>query len=151
MGISISGLTSSSRVIQNGVSVRFLMFNLILFFASAAAFSQDSVARSASDTLYIKEIIVQGNERTHADIIKYYLKIDTGMVFDTILLSDAKKRLNSTELFSKVDIISLAKSDGVHVYVILVEGFPYNVYDIGGILPLQISSKRVLVAASFRS
>jgi len=105
---------------------------ICLFVLFACVFSQSSQPRTINDTIYIKEVVIQGNKRTDTDIVKHYLKIDTGMVFDSSLVTAAKKRLKSTDLFSKIDIITLIKPDGIHVYVILIEGLHYNVYDIGG-------------------
>jgi outer membrane protein assembly factor BamA len=54
------------------------------------------------------------------------------MVFDSLLIVKAKKRLESTDLFLKVDIVALTKNDGVHIYVILIEGLFFTINDIGG-------------------
>jgi len=105
---------------------------------SLVAFTQDTLTTPASsDSLVIREIIIQGNKRTDTSIVKHFLQIDTGTIYDSAKVAEARERLKyldriTTDIFSKVDIIKLVKSDGVHLYVILVEGLPYNVYDIGG-------------------
>jgi outer membrane protein assembly factor BamA len=96
------------------------------------AFGQDTTAITPGDSLTIREIVIQGNKRTDTSIVKYFLRIDTGTVYDSIKIAAARERLKSTDIFSKADIIKLVKGDGVHLYVILVEGLAYNLYDIGG-------------------
>ena len=57
--------------------------------------------------------------------------IDTGEIYDSAKAVWAKQRLLLTNLFSKVDILPLAKDDGIHVYIVLQEVF-YFIPDIGG-------------------
>ncbi len=85
-----------------------------------------------SSTTFIKEIQILGNKKTSLKIVNYYLQLDTGMVFDSTLIAQAKTRLKSTDLFLKVDIISLLKNDGAHLYVVLIEGVYFTINDIGG-------------------
>ncbi|HMA64530.1 MAG: POTRA domain-containing protein [Fibrobacterota bacterium] len=112
--------------------MRTLATCLFLLCMSLQAFTQDTSAITPGDSLTIREIVIQGNKRTDTSIVKHFLKIDTGIVFDSVKIAAARERLKSTDIFSKVDIIKLIKGDGVHLYVILVEGLAYNLYDIGG-------------------
>jgi outer membrane protein assembly factor BamA len=83
-------------------------------------------------SITIKSITVQGNKKTHIDAIKYYLQLDTGMVYDSAAVKNAKRRLLITDLFIKVDILTLYKEDGAHLYVILFEGFFVELTEAGG-------------------
>ncbi|NLD91351.1 MAG: BamA/TamA family outer membrane protein [Fibrobacter sp.] len=112
--------------------MRTLAICLFLLCMSLQAFTQSSSAAISGDTFTIREIVIQGNKRTDTSIVKYFLNIDTGMVYDSTKVAAARERLKNTDIFSKVDIIKLVKDDGVHLYVILIEGFAYNLYDIGG-------------------
>lgn len=112
--------------------MHYYRFFLCLLFSVTCIFSQAVQSSPQKDTAIIKEVIIKGNNRTDTDVVKLFLKIDTGMVCDSALIADAKKRLKSTDLFSKFEIIPLPKPDGIHVYVILVERPPFNIYDLGG-------------------
>ena len=65
----------------------------------------------------IVEINYCGNRVTNPRVLRLYLGIDTGMVYDSALIVAGKKRLMDTYLFSKVEVLRLQKSDGVHVWV----------------------------------
>lgn len=71
----------------------------------------------------IVSIAINGNRTTSEKILKMFLQIDTGMVFDSAKVASAKQRLLATNLFSKVDIVSLVTDDGVRLYVIVQELF----------------------------
>ena len=108
-----------------------IVFSLTILFLTSQTSSQNRLD-SVQQNIYIKEIQVQGNKRTSIEVVNHFLQLDTGMVFDSLLIEKAKKRLKSTDLFLKVDIITLIKNDGLYIYVILIEGLFFNVNDIGG-------------------
>ena len=55
-------------------------------------------------------------------------------MYDTTKIACAKQKLRLTNLYSKVDILALPLSDGVHLYVVLREVFYLNPDGIGGSL-----------------
>lgn len=117
------------RLIDSRTCIIVFSFTMLLFpFLTVCQNTSDSVQHP----LYIKEVLVQGNKKTCLEVVNHFLQIDTGMVFDSLLIVKAKERLKSTDLFLKVDIVTLTKNDGVHVYVILIEGLFFTVNDIGG-------------------
>jgi outer membrane protein assembly factor BamA len=71
----------------------------------------------------IVEINYCGNHVTNPRVLRLYLGIDTGMVYDSALIVAGKKRLMDTYLFSKVEVLRLQKSDGVHVWIVVTEFF----------------------------
>ena len=78
--------------------------------------------------LPIRHLYIAGNKVTKADVIKMFLKIDTGMVYDSIALKAAKERLEATNLFIKVALLPIKKTSGIDLYVVVKEpiylGFP---------------------------
>ena len=110
-------------------NVNFLLIVQLLsapaFFVTAQEVPQTEQSR------VIKQIHIHGNSHTRLEIIKLYLNIDTGMVYDSLQLIKGKKELESTDLFSKVDIFPFYKKEGVHIYVILAEK-PYLLPGLSG-------------------
>ncbi|MBN2035767.1 MAG: BamA/TamA family outer membrane protein, partial [Chitinispirillaceae bacterium] len=58
---------------------------------------------------------------TRESTIRCYLRIDTGMAYDSGAVRAAKQRIMRTGLFSKTDIISVVKEYGCDLYVIVKE------------------------------
>jgi outer membrane protein assembly factor BamA len=58
---------------------------------------------------------------TRESTIRSYLRIDTGMVYDSNSIRMAKKRILRMGLFSKTDILSIVKEYGCDLYVIVKE------------------------------
>jgi outer membrane protein assembly factor BamA len=81
----------------------------------------DSLNKVSAGPLIIKHLFFAGNKVTKADIIAIYLKIDTGSVYDSSELKAAKARLMATNLFIKATILTVRKSDGIDLYVIVQE------------------------------
>jgi outer membrane protein assembly factor BamA len=108
-----------------------VVFTFIILLFSFPTLCQN-ISDSGRQSLIIKEVVIQGNKKTCLEVVNHFLQIDTGMVYDSILIVKAKERLKSADLFLKVDIVTLTKRDGVHVYVILIEGLFFTVNDIGG-------------------
>ena len=103
---------------------------LFLFFSNTHnVFCNNLLETKESDTSTeytnnkIAVINIVGNRITSPEIIKSYLGIDTGVQFDSVRINEGKKTLLSTELFSKIDILHIQKSDGVHLYIIIKELF----------------------------
>ncbi len=71
----------------------------------------------------IVEINYCGNRVTNPRMLRLYLGIDTGMVYDSVLIAAGKKRLMDTYLFSKVEVLRLQNADGVHVWILVTEFF----------------------------
>jgi len=107
----------------------FIIATILCCFVNA----QDSLTK---DTAYVpsKKIIkiyFNGNRVSHENILKMYLGIDTGMIYDSALVASGKHRLMSTNLFSKVDVLPLQKYNGIVLYVVVSELF-YLLPDGGG-------------------
>jgi outer membrane protein assembly factor BamA len=87
---------------------------------------QTAIAGSSSVILSpqgrrIAHIYFNGNHITKERVITLYLRLDTGMVYDSVKIIEAKKRLYRTLLFSKVEILSIAKEYGCDLYVVVSE------------------------------
>jgi outer membrane protein assembly factor BamA len=113
------------------LSVKYLIFIISLLFVPHLSIAQDST-HAGSVTKIIRQINIYGNHQTKSFVILSRLLIDTGTVFDSTKLQDAKERLKSTGLFTRVDIFPMEKKDGVYLYVIVYERFYFSLYDAGG-------------------
>lgn len=89
-------------------------------------------AHSESIPKIIRQINIYGNHQTRSSVILSRLLIDTGTVFDSTKLEDARDRLKSTGLFTRVDLFPMDKKDGIYLFIIVYEKFYYSLYDAGG-------------------
>jgi len=101
---------------------------LSLSLAPAPSSAQDS---SETPVQKIVQLIIHGNRVTKTELIKEYLGLDTGMVYDSLKLLKGEKALESTNLFFKVDVFSLIKSGNRTVYIMLSEK-PYLLPGLSG-------------------
>jgi outer membrane protein assembly factor BamA len=69
----------------------------------------------------IAHIYFDGNRVTKESTIRPYLRIDTGMVYDSNSIRMAKKRLLRMGLFSKAEILPVIKEYGCDLYVKVFE------------------------------
>jgi outer membrane protein assembly factor BamA len=107
--------------------------NLLILFLAALApvfltVNADTLAPPRADSALVPsqkivEINYCGNHVTKPIMLRIYLGIDTGEVYDSALIAAGKKRLMDTYLFSKVEVLRLQKLDGVHVFVLVTEFF----------------------------
>jgi outer membrane protein assembly factor BamA len=91
--------------------------------------------RAAVPSKRIVSLSFNGNRTTHEKVLRMFLRpigIDTGEIFDSAKAVLAKEKLLLTNLYSTVDIIPLAKDDGVHVHVMLKEVFSIIPDGVGG-------------------
>lgn len=105
---------------------------LLLFVFYATVNSKNYIDSINKKPVYIKDITIEGNKKTRIEVVNYFLQIDIGMIFDSSAVKKAKQRLLSSDLFLKVEILTLFKTDGAYLYVILNEGLFFNINDIGG-------------------
>lgn len=86
----------------------------------------------------IAAITLAGNYRTRGEIVRLYLGLEPGMVYDSTVAETAKQRLEKTGLFHKVALLTVEKADGIHVFVVLTEKTYLSLTDISG----EIHSRR---------
>jgi len=99
------------------ISVGFL---IALFLQLCIA--QDSISHQPlPKELKITKINIFGNKTTKSKAIKLFMGIDTATVFDSLKLRIGEKKLEETNLFSKVDVFALKKEEGVEIFVIVEE------------------------------
>jgi len=94
---------------------------MILTIGTFAGTGDSLPADTSATPLRIAHIYLNGNRITKPYVVKAFLQIDTGNMYDSTQVDNAKKRLKATGLFSKVDIIHLHKTYGTDLYVILSE------------------------------
>lgn len=83
------------------------------------------------DKMFVNAVHIYGNRRTREKTIRMYLSINEGDAIDSTRIKIAKRRLERTRLFSKVNLFTMKKNDGVHLYVVVTEHF-YLLPDGGG-------------------
>lgn len=81
--------------------------------------------------MLVNAVHIYGNRRTREKTIRMYLSINEGDAIDSTRIKIAKRRLERTRLFSKVNLFTMKKNDGVHLYVVVTEHF-YLLPDGGG-------------------
>ncbi|MCU0608876.1 MAG: BamA/TamA family outer membrane protein [Chitinispirillaceae bacterium] len=69
----------------------------------------------------IVNIRFNGNRVTKEPVVRHFLGIDTGMVFDSVKIGEAKRRLEATGLFMRVALVPVVRNDSVDLYVIVKE------------------------------
>lgn len=128
--------------------VHLLLFTSLFFlFISTPLLAQDTIQRvdsivvvdstspldsaNRTDSTVVADIHIYGNKVTKENTIRMYLRINKGDMLDSLKIASAKKRLLRTKLFSKVNLFSMNKKDGKHLYVVVTEHF-YLIPDAGG-------------------
>lgn len=120
-----------NRLIRSPHPKVMYLFLLVAVFLinSTSTFAQDTLQRA--DSTVIVDIHIYGNKVTKENIIRMYLRIQNGDTLDSLNFATAKKRLLRSKLFSKVNLFTMKKKDGVHLYVVVTEHF-YIIPDAGG-------------------
>ena len=90
-----------------------------------------SSAQECPHNAPIKQIIIHGNKVTKTELIKAFFAIDTGMAYDSVMLARGEKAIESTNLFTKVDVFSICRSGGKVVYIMITEK-PYLLPGLSG-------------------
>src|SRR5271157_5111167 len=119
---------------MNNISAKILVLCLAMLPCAFFSVNADMLAPPAPDDSLlvdstppypqkIVEINYCGNRVTNPRMLRIYLGIDTGMVYDSVLIAAGKKRLMDTYLFSKVEVLRLQNPDGVHVWILVTEFF----------------------------
>lgn len=80
----------------------------------------------------LRWIYIYGNRRTKDEIIRAYLDLDSGAVVDSALIAAAKKRVESTGLFAKVEIFPVRMPEATDLRVIVIEELYFSITDVGG-------------------
>ena len=99
------------------------IFGLMVIFSSSA--------QECPHNAPIKQIIIHGNKVTKTELIKAFFAIDTGMAYDSVMLARGEKAIESTNLFTKVDVFSICRSGGKVVYIMITEK-PYLLPGLSG-------------------
>jgi outer membrane protein assembly factor BamA len=80
----------------------------------------------------ISTIIISGNRVTKNQTVLYIAELATGMRYDSLKIATARANLKKTNLFYKVDILTLRGGDGYRIYIIVLEKFYLLPSDLGG-------------------
>lgn len=101
-----------------------IFFIAVTIFCQSIFPSQDTVVGPESaKILRIAHIYYSGNNTSKSKIIQMALDLDTGMIYDSAQIEQARKRLEYFDMFSKISIVPDIKSDGVDLFVSLKEPF----------------------------
>lgn len=107
----------------------FFLAGIVIFFVNTQVTAQDTPQHP--DSMTVSGIHVYGNKVTKENTIRMYMRIHCGDTLDSLKIATAKKRLLRTKLFSKVNIFTMKKNDGMHLYVVVTEHF-FIIPDAGG-------------------
>ena len=108
----------------------FFIFLLAISSFVTFAAASDSLPDTPETKLCIAHLYYNGNHVTKAHIIQMISGLDTGMIFDSLLVKRAKQRLEATELFLKVAILSLRKNNGMDIYIVVKEPYYFGINDL---------------------
>lgn len=100
-----------------------LWLPMVLLLISCAGAAPDALSHTppSPQGKQIAHIYFNGNHVTKESTLRCFLRLDTGMVYDSIVAHDAKKRLMRTGLFSKVNILTVVKKHGCDLYLVVHE------------------------------
>jgi outer membrane protein assembly factor BamA len=103
--------------------IRPLWLPMVLLLVSCAGAAPDSLSSPSLSPQgkRIAHIFFNGNHVTKESTLRCFLRIDTGMVYDSIHAQNAKRRLMRTGLFSKVNILTIVKKQGCDLYLVVQE------------------------------
>ncbi len=125
---------NNNKIFKRLISVPHLTILLLftaLFLPSIPSLVHGENRLESDDKMPINAIHIYGNRRTREKTIRMYLSINEGDTIDSTRIKIAKRRLERTRLFSKVNLFTMKKNDGVHLYIVVTEHF-YLIPDGGG-------------------
>ncbi len=103
-------------------TVKKIAFSFLIVLSFQLCFAKDSTtAQPHPKELKIFKINIFGNKTTKTKAIQMLMGLDTATVFDSLKLRLGEKKLEETNLFSKVDVFTLKKEQGVEVFIIVEE------------------------------
>jgi outer membrane protein assembly factor BamA len=104
-----------------------------------------SAAQRESPSTIITKVSIVGAIKTKKEVVAKILSIDSGMVYDSLAVEKAVKRLREVRAFQKVTVLHLPQDTGVHLYIVIREYPWFSVSDISG----ELFSRRYGVSDSF--
>jgi outer membrane protein assembly factor BamA len=106
-----------------------------LFVLAGALPASRISAEQAAPASKIVSVAFIGNTVTRESTLRLFMQsldLDTGSLYDSAKADYAKKKLRATNLFSKVDILTIFKDDGVHLTLAVRENFYLIPEGVGG-------------------
>lgn len=104
------------------LTFRIFSVSFLIALSFQLCIAQDSISHQAQPKeLKISKINIFGNKTTRSKTIKLFMGLDTGTIYDSLKLRLCEKKLEETNLFSKVDLFTLKKEEGVEVFIIVEE------------------------------
>ncbi len=82
--------------------------------------------------IIIKNIVIDGNNKTKRKTILKYLKIDTGDVYDSTLIDTAEKRVHASGLFHRTKIYPIINRERATLLITVREKQYFVISNIGG-------------------
>jgi len=102
-------------------TVKIIAFSFLIALSFQLCFADSTTAQPNPKELKIFKINIFGNKTTKTKAIQMLMGLDTATVFDSLKLRLGEKKLEETNLFSKVDVFTLKKEQGVEVFIIVEE------------------------------
>lgn len=108
-------------------------YKIVLIIGSLCAFCFIAFANEPADsTLYVKRVVVYGNEMTKEYIILREMSVRVGDKLTAEVLQQDQKRIYNLQLFNKVDVDYTAEDDGATVFVKVHERWYFFPFPIVG-------------------
>ena len=108
----------------------FFIFQLSILYVGTFAATIDSLPDTAKTRLRIAHLYYNGNHVTKAHIIQIISGVDTGKIYDSLMIKRAKQRLEATGLFLKIAILSLRKNNAMDLYIVVKEPYYFGINDL---------------------
>jgi outer membrane protein assembly factor BamA len=103
------------------------LFIISVFDVTPAAVSDSLPDMPKAGGLRIAHVYYNGNHVTKEYIIRMISGLDTGIFFDSLMVKQAKQRLEATGLFLKVAILFLQKNDAMDLYIVVKEPYYFGI------------------------
>ncbi|MGA2506881.1 MAG: BamA/TamA family outer membrane protein [Chitinispirillaceae bacterium] len=108
----------------------FFIFQLTILYVGTFAATIDSLPDTAKAQLRVAHLYYNGNHVTKVHIIQMISGLDTGMIYDSLMIKRAKQRLEATGLFLKIAILSLRKNNAMDLYIVVKEPYYFGINDL---------------------
>jgi outer membrane protein assembly factor BamA len=108
----------------------FCCFTVILLLSAVMEARSDSDPKENGTLVRIERIIIVGNEKTDRKVILREMKVKTGDRYIPLHVERDRKRLQSLDLFNRVDIQPISTGEGVALLVIVSERWYWMPYPI---------------------
>ncbi len=118
------------RVVVHKVTLCYFAVFLLLSAVMIPVSKARSDPQDEKSPVRIERVVIVGNEKTDRDVILREMKLKTGDRYVPLYVERDRKRLQSLDLFNRVDIQPISTGEGVALLVIVSERWYWMPYPI---------------------